>query len=148
GSYLAHPGFGLAAADRAEREAREAGVELLLSSAAFGWYPEDRATKDSPPGLLAVTTPEGLLKLTADRYLYAPGAYDQNALFIDNDRPGVLSARAVGRLLVRYGIKPAEKPVVVGDGPYARALAEALEQVGAQVTRIDGIQTKVVAAHG
>jgi sarcosine oxidase subunit alpha len=88
------------------------------------------------------------LKLTADRYLYATGAYDQNALFIDNDRPGVLSARAVGRLLMRYGIRPADRPVVLGDGPYARALAEALEKAGAQVTRIDGIQTKVVAAHG
>src|SRR5439155_24134856 len=65
-----------------------------------------------------------------------------------NDRPGVLSARAVGRLLVRYGIRPAERPVVVGDGPYARTLAEALETVGARVTRIDGVKTKVVAAHG
>jgi sarcosine oxidase subunit alpha len=148
GSYLAHPAFGIGAADRAVEDARRAGVEILCSAAAFGWYPEDRATKESAPGLLAVTTPKGLLKLTADRYVYATGAYDQNALFVDNDRPGVLSARAVGRLLTRYGIKPAERPVVVGDGPYARALAEALEQAGAQVTRIDGITTKIVAAHG
>jgi sarcosine oxidase subunit alpha len=148
GSYLAHPAFGIGAADRAVEDARRAGVEILCSAAAFGWYPEDRATPSEAPGLLAVTTPKGLLKLTADRYVYATGAYDQNALFVDNDRPGVLSARAVGRLLTRYGIKPAERPVVVGDGPYARALAEALEQAGAQVTRIDGITTKIVAAHG
>jgi sarcosine oxidase subunit alpha len=146
GSYLSHPAFGIEAADRAVQEAEDAGVELLLSSQAFGWYPEDRA--NDRVGLLAVTTPEGLLKLTADRYLYATGAYDQNALFVDNDRPGVLSARAVGRLLVRFGIRPAERPVVVGDGPYARALAEALEKAGARVTRVDGIETKVIAAHG
>jgi sarcosine oxidase subunit alpha len=146
GSYLSHPAFGIAAADRAVEKAQRAGVELLLQAAAFGWYPEDRA--NDRVGLLAVTTPEGLLKLTADRYVYATGAYDQNALFVDNDRPGVMSARAVGRLLVRFGIRPAERPVVVGDGPYARALAEALEKAGAQVTRVDGIETKVVAAHG
>jgi sarcosine oxidase subunit alpha len=140
GSYLAHPAFGVAAADRAVEEARAAGVELLFSATAFGWYGEE--------GLLAVATPEGLLKLTADEYVYATGAYDQNALFVDNDRPGILSARAVGRLLVRFGIKPAERPIVVGDGPYARALAEALEQAGAQVTRVDGVETQVVAAHG
>ncbi len=148
GSYLAHPAFGLAAADRAVDEARAAGVELIFSATAFGWYGEDRAHKNAAPGLLAVATPEGLLKLTAERYLYATGAYDQNALFIDNDRPGVMSARAVGRLLVRFGIRPGARPVVLGGGPYAQALAEALEAVGAEVTRVDGTTTSLVAARG
>src|SRR5439155_1015689 len=102
----------------------------------------------APPALLAVHTPEGLLKLTAERYVYATGAYDQNAIFTDNDRPGVLPARAVGRLLVRFGVRPGERPVVVGDGPYARALAEALGKSGAKVTRIDGHEEQVVAASG
>jgi sarcosine oxidase subunit alpha len=146
GSYLAHPAFGIDAADYALLQAQKAQVEILYRASAFGWYPEDRA--GDRVGLLAVATPDGLLKLTADHYVYATGAYDQNALFRDNDRPGILSARAVGRLLVRYGIKPADQPLVVGDGPYARALAEALEKTGAQVTRIDGAQTKLVAAHG
>ena len=60
----------------------------------------------------------------------------------------MLSARAVGRLLVRFGIKPAERPVVVGAGPYAQALADALSAVGAEVTRVDGVETRVVAARG
>jgi sarcosine oxidase subunit alpha len=90
----------------------------------------------------------GLYKITAKRYVYATGAYDQNALFRDNDRPGVLAARAVGRLLVRYGILPAETPLVLGGGPYAQALAHALEEAGAQVTRVDGTQTQPVAAKG
>ena len=67
--------------------------------------PRTRATTGGEPGLLAVHTPEGLLKLTAERYVYATGAYDQNAIFVDNDRPGVLPARAVGRLLVRFGVR-------------------------------------------
>jgi sarcosine oxidase, subunit alpha len=148
GSYLAHPAHGIAAADAAINDARAAGAEILTSATAFAWYPEDRVKTRQKPGLLAIHAPDGLLKITAERYLYATGAYDQNAVFVDNDRPGVLPARAVGRLLVRFGVKPAERPLVVGDGPYARALAEALQQVCATVTRIDGKDEQIVAALG
>jgi sarcosine oxidase subunit alpha len=146
GSYLSHPAFGLAAAERAVAEARAAGAQILDGATAFGWYPEDAV--GARTGLLAVATAGGLVKLTADRYLYATGAWDQNALFVDNDRPGVLAARAVGRLVVRFGIRPAERPVVLGDGPYARELTAALAAAGAEVTRIDGLHQRVVAARG
>jgi sarcosine oxidase subunit alpha len=148
GSLLAHPQHGVRAANEALAAALKAGVEVLSSSTVLAWYPEDAATEGGEPGLLAVHTPDGLLKATASRYVYATGSYDQNAVFTDNDRPGVLPARAVGRLLVRFGVKPAERPVVVGDGPYARALAEALFRAGADVTRIDGRDEQIVAAHG
>ena len=148
GSLLAHPAHGARAANEAVAAALKAGVEVRSSSTVLAWYPEDLPPRSDEPGLLAVHTPEGLLTVTAARYVYATGAYDQNALFVDNDRPGVLPARAVGRLLVRFGVKPAERPVVVGDGPYARALAEALAKSGAAVTRVDGIDEQLVAAHG
>lgn len=149
GSYLADPRFGLEAADRAIAEAQAAGAELLPRATALGYYAEDVPRPGAAPGLLAVHVEgRGLLKLTAERYVYATGAYDQNALFADNDRPGVMSARAVGRLLVRFGVKPAERPVVLGGGPYAQALAEALEGVGAKVARVDGTQARACAAHG
>jgi sarcosine oxidase subunit alpha len=148
GSYLAHPAHGVRAANEALADALKTGVEVLTSATAFAWYPEDVARTGQKPGLLAIHTGEGLLKLTADRYVYATGAYDQNAIFVDNDRPGVLPARAVGRLLVRFGVKPADRPVVLGDGPYARALAEALAASGAEVTRVDGKEEQVVAALG
>ena len=149
GSYLAHPAFGLPAADRAVNEARGAGVEILSSASAISWYPEDEPRPGAPPGLLAVDLGgASLLKLTADRYVYATGAYDQNALFRDNDRPGVLAARAVGRMLMRFGVLAGKRPVVLGGGPYAQALTDALAAAGAEVTRIDGVQTRVVAAKG
>jgi sarcosine oxidase subunit alpha len=148
GSYLAHPAYGLRSTDDLLADAINAGLEVMTSATAFAWYPEDVAKQGRKPGLLAIHTREGLLKLTADRYVYATGAYDQNAIFVDNDRPGVLPARAVGRLLVRFGVKPAERPVVVGDGPYARALADALAASGAEVTRIDGKEEQIVAALG
>ena len=36
----------------------------------------------------------------------ALGGYAVNLPFPDNDRPGVIAARAVGRLLVEHGIVP------------------------------------------
>lgn len=148
GSLLAYPAHGVRAANEAVAAALKAGVEVLSAATAIAWYPEDAPRRGAPPGLLAVHAPDGLLEVTAERYVYATGAYDQNAVFVDNDRPGVLPARAVGRLLVRFGVRPGQRPVVVGDGPYARALAEALGRAGAEVTRIDGIDEQVVAAHG
>jgi sarcosine oxidase subunit alpha len=150
GSYLAHPAFGVEAADRAVQAAQKAGAQLVSNASVLSYYPEDAPRKGEAPGLMAVhlSSPDRLLKLSASRWLYTTGAYDQNALFTDNDRPGVLSARAVGRLLVRFGILPGEKPVVLGGGPYAQSLAEALERAGAKVTQLDGASQQVLAAKG
>ncbi len=152
GSYLTHPAHGRGVATERVAAALAAGAELWSTCTAFAWYGEDIATAlsnvDARPGLLAVDGPHGLVELTAESYVYATGSYEQNALFVDNDRPGVMAARAVGRLLLQYGVLPARRPIVVGDGPYALALAEALTERGAQVTRIDGNVVRPVAAHG
>jgi sarcosine oxidase subunit alpha len=108
GSLLAEPG-GPAAATTLAAEARAAGAEIQLRATAIAHYPEDTvpgAPAAALPGLLAVATPEGLRRIAARRFLYATGAYDQNLPFPDNDRPGVLSARAVGRLAFRWGVRP------------------------------------------
>jgi hypothetical protein len=60
----------------------------------------------------------------------------------------VLSARAVGLLAVRYGVRPAERAVVLGGGPYARALAQELLTIGVEARVIDGIGERPVLAHG
>ncbi len=152
GSYLVHPAHGRAVATQRVADALSAGADLWSTCTAFARYGEDRPLPcdgaPDEPGLLAVDALDGLIELTADRYVYATGSYEQNALFVDNDRPGVMAARAVGRLLLQYGVLPAKRPIVVGDGPYALALSEALTERGAAVTRIDGIATRAVEAIG
>lgn len=142
GSLLSHPAHGVAAADALAAEARAAGVEIRAGASAFAYYPEDEG------GLLAVDERGTLTRVRARRYLYATGGYDVNALFVDNDRPGILAARAVGALLVRHKVKPAERPVVLGEGAYAAALAGALEAAGCKVTRVDGVRERVISARG
>jgi sarcosine oxidase subunit alpha len=129
GSLFAEPG----GSDRARQltaQARAAGVELWSSATALAWFAEDEG------GLLTVQTPTGLAKLSADRTVYATGTYDQNILCADNDRPGVVAARAVGRLLLRWGVRPGARIALVGPWSYADRLGPALEAQGIAVVRV------------
>jgi sarcosine oxidase subunit alpha len=132
GSLLADPRAGVAAADKAVNAAMMAGVTALTSSTAIAYFPEDDG------GLLAIATPDGLVRLHAKRWVWAAGGYPVNALFGDNDRPGVLAARAVGRLLVQHQIVAGERIVVAADpvmADEAGGLAAALAAAGADVER-------------
>ncbi len=142
GSLIVDPRFGPIEAGRRAAAARAAGVDLRLRAPTVAWFPEDEN------GLLAVATPERLLRVTARCYVYATGGYDVNAPFEDNDRPGVFAARAVGRLAVRWGVRPGERIVVVGDGPYATALAAELTALGVEARIVDGTRERAVRARG
>lgn len=150
GSYLCHPELGRASARDAVQEADTAGVEILSATAAFGYYGEERhsAQPVGKTGLVAAASEKTLFKLSAERYIYATGATPQNLLFIDNDRPGVLSGRAVGRLLACHGIRVGERPLVVGQGEYADVLASALRRSGQTVITVDGVKDRVTRALG
>jgi hypothetical protein len=91
------------------------------------------------------------VRVSAKRTLYATGAYDQNLPFADNDRPGVIAARALGRLAFRWGIRPvpAGARVVILDGaPTAAPLERALAAAGVEVERVDVARQSAVAAVG
>lgn len=150
GSYLADPRFGPAAAEQARRQAEQAGVTVATRTSAFGWYGEESLPGVAEPGLLAAAGPEGLVELSAQRYIYATGGHPQNLLFADNDLPGVLAGRAVGLLHTQFGLGVGEKPLIYdgGDPEYAQALATALREGGADPLLVDGTQEALHAARG
>jgi sarcosine oxidase subunit alpha len=76
GSLLAEPGGSTRAAALAGA-AQAAGARLLAQSTAIAFYPEDLGP-DGKPGVLAVAAPDHLLRVSARRFVYATGAYDQN----------------------------------------------------------------------
>jgi sarcosine oxidase subunit alpha len=137
---------------------RAAGVTVLGRATAIGYYPEDAGDGspwtggDMPAGTLAVISMKmGLVKISARRFLYATGAYDQNLPFPDNDRPGVLSARACGRLAFRHGISPGDRIAIVGDADVGARLAAGLIAVGiepARVERVDPARVTIVGLRG
>jgi thioredoxin reductase len=112
-------------ARRAELD--RAGVQVLIRSECIGRYRE---------GFWAVHIEGALLLVTCDRTIVATGAYDQPALFDGNDLPGIFSARALLKLVLRHGVQPGEHCTIVGADDTALALAEQLPAFGVQVTAL------------
>ena len=133
GSLLSDPRYGPNEAARRVETARAAGVTIHAASTAIAYFPEDAG------GLLAVLTPAQLARVRARQWVWATGGYAVNLLFADNDRPGVLAARAVGRLLVQHNVLAGERICVI-EGPgmadYVRALCAALTAAGAEAVAV------------
>ena len=133
GSLRADPRTGRDVAEATWGSATAAGVEVLARSTAIGFFPEDDG------GVLAIMAPEQLYRVHARAWIWATGGYAVNLPFAENDRPGVIAARAVGRLLVEHAILGGEKvcivevPQVASD---AEVLAAALARAGAEVARV------------
>jgi sarcosine oxidase subunit alpha len=147
GTLLETPGAGRATALAARAAAERAGAEILTRATAIAWYGED-AIRGQPPGLYAIHEETGapgaagqLHLISTARVVYATGGAPRNLVVPGNDLPGVMAARAVGRLLVRDRVLPGRQVAIVeGDGADATALARALADAGAEVTRIDARQ--------
>jgi sarcosine oxidase subunit alpha len=152
GSLLGLPG-GSARAAALAAEATAAGARVEAGATALAWFPEDQVGAASgAPGLLAVAAADGLRRVSARRFLYATGGYDQNLPFPDNDRPGIVSARACGRLAFHWGVRPVpagERVVIVDAGAATAApLARALSHAGVETEVIDLAREQVVAVRG
>ncbi len=117
--------------------ARAAGVKLATRTTAFGVLEGGDWLLDGP---------DGLVRADARARIVASGGHDGAALFGGNDKPGVVSARAAGRLL-REGVLVGEAPLVVGEGPFATAFAAAAERHGAKPLRLADA-SKLRAARG
>jgi sarcosine oxidase subunit alpha len=133
GSLRADPRAGRELAESRWASAREAGCEVLARATAIGFFPEDDG------GVLAIATPQQLVRVHARAWIWATGGYSVNLPFADNDRPGVIAARALGRLLVDHGIVGGDKVCIIEDPRVATetaALAVALINAGADVARV------------
>jgi sarcosine oxidase, subunit alpha len=133
GSMRADPRTGRGAAEASLAAATLAGAAILGRSTAIGFFPEDDG------GVLAVSAPDRLYRIYAKAWIWATGGYPVNLPFADNDRPGVIAARAIGRLLVDHGILAGERICIIEAPELAdeqTALATALRTAGAEVTRV------------
>ncbi|MEP0767293.1 MAG: (2Fe-2S)-binding protein [Fimbriimonadia bacterium] len=79
-------------------------------------------------GVVAAATAEGIEKFRPRVLVLATGGYDYIPPFEGNDKFGVFGERAILRLLVEWGVTPAPRCVVAGEG--AEAFAEVLSRLG------------------
>ncbi|MGJ3250747.1 MAG: 2Fe-2S iron-sulfur cluster-binding protein [Elainellaceae cyanobacterium] len=90
-------------------------LEVLTNTSVFGVY-GDR--------YVAAQRSTDLFKIRADSVVLAPGASDRHLVFENNDKPGIMTARGVERLIACHALTPGTNAVVVTchDGGYHTAL--------------------------
>src|SRR5262249_4949463 len=106
----------------------EAGARLMTGVTAFGVF---------EGGLVAAFDQGNLYRIRPRHTIFATGAYDQPAVFPNNDLPGVMLAGGVDRLLHLYRVLPGRLAVVAAFDPASYATAAALARDGARVVVLD-----------
>ncbi|MCW4014187.1 MAG: 2Fe-2S iron-sulfur cluster-binding protein, partial [Candidatus Bathyarchaeota archaeon] len=104
-------------------------VKVLTNTTAVGYYPSENR-------MLLVGPEQTSVKIKAEKYLVATGAYEKNLVFENNDLPGVYGAGGVQTLLNVYGIKPGNRGLIIGTGNVALMVAYHLIQAGIEVAGI------------
>jgi sarcosine oxidase subunit alpha len=99
--------------DRARREPVDAllarvrahpRIRLLTGTLAAGYYADH---------WIPLVDDDKLSKMRAASVVMASGAFEQPAVFCNNDLPGVMLGSAAQRLIYRYAVKPCERAVVL-----------------------------------
>lgn len=85
---------------------------------------------------VALVDDHRLTKLRAKSVIFATGAYEQPAVFRNNDLPGVMLASAARRLVFQYAVKPFERPVVLTANADGYRAALDMQSVGIAVRMI------------
>lgn len=125
--YASHRGFRIA--DYLLDKLAEFGeqVKLYTEATVLGIY-ED--------GVMTVEVGATYVKVRPKRVILATGASEKLIAFPGNDLPGVYGAGAVQTLMNVYGVKPAEKVLMVGAGNIGLIVSYQLMQAGVEVVAV------------
>jgi hypothetical protein len=123
----AGPGEGVALVEAVAGRARvsDPGVLLLDGATAVGWY----------EGVVTAIDDETLWSIRAASVVAATGSYERVPSVRGADRPGVMGARLVHRLVTRDGVLPGGRPLLVGGDDELADVATALTDAGAPPVR-------------
>ncbi|HOO32756.1 MAG TPA: FAD-dependent oxidoreductase [Thermotogota bacterium] len=100
-------------------------VEVMKSATALGYYEDD--------GVLTVLKDKKMLKMKPRSIVLATGAFEKFLPFENNDIPGIFGAGAVQTLMNIYGVKPAQKVLMIGSGNIGLIVSYQLIQAGVDV---------------
>ncbi len=87
-----------------ERVRRHPQINLLRDTFAAGYYADH---------WVALVTPTEMIKVRARAVVIAQGAFEQPAVFHNNDLPGIMLASGAQRLMYRYAVAPCERLLVL-----------------------------------
>jgi sarcosine oxidase, subunit alpha len=122
------------------QRAREAGVEILASAPALGFF----------DGLVAIWQGDTLHQVRARRHVFATGAIEQPLVFAGNDLPGVMLSEGARRLVSLYAVAPGTRAVVATTSDRGLNAARALEAAGVRIVAVADVRQgqTVLAAEG
>ncbi|MDB5916747.1 MAG: aminomethyltransferase [Massilia sp.] len=89
---------------------------------------------------------EKMTKLRANSVIVASGAFEQPAVFHNNDLPGVMLASAAQRLMYRYAVRPMARAVVLTGNADGYRAALDLHACGVEVAAL--VDLRASHAHG
>jgi sarcosine oxidase subunit alpha len=128
--------------ERLSAAARDAGVQLMRRTVAFGVYDHglvcalETVTSDGRTDLPACVLRERLWKIRARSVIAACGAFERPLVFPDNDRPGVMLAGAALKYALAYGVACGRRVVVAAASDAAYSLAAELRAAGIDLAAI------------
>ena len=124
--YASYRGFDISEILLAEISAMP-NVTLSLNATALAAYDD---------GIWAAQTEGGYTKIMPRAVVVATGAGEKSLPFPGNDLPGVYGAGAVQTLMNQYGIKPADRVVMLGAGNIGLIVSYQLLQAGVEVLAV------------
>jgi sarcosine oxidase subunit alpha len=110
-----------AAASGGEPGSATSGLDVHYGTAAVGWY----------DGVVAAVDAEATWEIMASAVIAATGSYERLPLVPGADRPGVMAARLVRRLVEDDRVLPGRRALLLGAGPELEAAGAALRGAGA-----------------
>jgi sarcosine oxidase subunit alpha len=114
-----------------------ARIEVMAASFASGYYADH---------WVPIVTSDCIVKMRAGAVVVATGAYEQPAVFRNNDLPGVMLGSAAQRLIHRHAIKPGERAVVLAGNDDALRVAADLASAGVAVAALVDLRADVAYA--
>jgi sarcosine oxidase subunit alpha len=124
-------------ADLLARILAQPRIRVFTSTCAAGCYADH---------WVPLVEPDRITKMRARAVIVATGAYEQPAVFRNNDLPGVMLASAAQRLIHRWAVKPAQRVVVLAANADAYQAVEQLCDAGIEVAAVIDLRTDVPEA--
>jgi sarcosine oxidase, subunit alpha len=118
------------------QRARNAGVEILVSASALGYF----------DGLVAVWQGATLHQIRARHHVFATGVIEQPLVFAGNDLPGVMLSDGARRLAALYGVRPGTRAVVATTSDRGLDAAMALRAAGVEIAAVADLRPTPGAA--
>ena len=102
-------------------------IQVMTGACCNGWFADN---------FLPVIQGKRMYKVRARQCIVAAGAYEQHAVFRNNDLPGVMMSSAALRLMKLYAVKPGERAVMLAGNDDAYLAALALHEQGVEIAAV------------